>query len=299
MLEDFKDEQALFYDEVVNSILVNNKISHAYLIESKGYDKTRELVLAFAKFLLCPSKSIMPSKCKTDCNLCSLIDSNSYSNLKIIDPDGLWIKKEQLESLKIDFKTKSIDSSPRVYIIFDADKLNKNSANSILKFLEEPEENIIAILVTSNRYNVLNTIVSRCQLITLNNNLNLTSEDFINFDEGLNFFMDYERNNIKLFAYFNTTFNLKSKNRDDYYQLLKIMEFLYDLTLKYKIGKTVDSSISYYNDIIYIASLNSIDDIIRKMNVIENQKARLQYNVNLSLLLDKFIIDLSGGVVND
>ncbi len=299
MLVDFKEEQSLFYNEIVTSILTNNKISHAYLVESKGYDRTKELVISFVKFLLCSSRCIKSSDCSSICNLCNLIDNNTYSNLKIIEPDGLWIKKEQLENLKIDFKTKSIDESPRVYVIFEADKLNKTSANSILKFLEEPEDNIIAILVTNNRYNMLNTIVSRCQLITLSNNMDLDSKDFINFDDGLNFVMDYERNNIKLFAYLNNVFNIKSKSRDDYYQLLRIMEFLYDLTLKYKIGKEIDKNISYFDDIVYIANTNSINDIIRKMNVIEEQKARLQYNVNLSLLLDKFIIDLGGGVYSD
>ena len=38
-----------------------------------------------------------------------------------------------------------------------------------MKFLEEPEENIVAILVTENKFQLLDTIISRCQLITLNN----------------------------------------------------------------------------------------------------------------------------------
>ena len=39
------------------------------------------------------------------------------------------------------------------YIIKNAERLNPSSANTILKFLEEPEDNIIAILLTNNRYN--------------------------------------------------------------------------------------------------------------------------------------------------
>ena len=41
------------------------------------------------------------------------------------------------------------------------------SANTILKFLEEPEDDIIAFLVTDNRYHVIDTILSRCQILTL------------------------------------------------------------------------------------------------------------------------------------
>ena len=294
MLSKFLSDQPDFCKEVNSSVVVNNKISHAYLIESKGYEKVKELVLDFAKLLICPDKK----KC-FNCNICDLIDHNIYPNLKIIEPDGMWIKKEQLENLKYEFNTKSIDGLPMVYIIFQADKLNKMSANSILKFLEEPEDGIIAILVTDNRYNMLNTIISRCQLITLKNNLSIEFTNFTNFEEYLNFIMDYERNNKKLIAYINDTFNIKNKNRDDYYQLLVFMEEFYNIVLQYKVGKKIDENDFFYSDISYVSSLNSIDQLIRKLDVIENQKQRIKFNVNLSLLLDKFIIDLSGGVDYD
>ena len=51
----------------------------------------------------------------------------------------------------------------------EADKLNMSSANTILKFLEEPEDDIVAILVANNRYAVIETILSRCQVLSLKN----------------------------------------------------------------------------------------------------------------------------------
>ncbi len=48
-------------------------------------------------------------------------------------------KKDQLLTLQEDFRMKSIEGSKRIYIISEADKLNVQAANSILKFLEEPE----------------------------------------------------------------------------------------------------------------------------------------------------------------
>lgn len=297
-MEIYKDDQRDFYNEVIKSVFINKMKSHAYLIETKSYEKYRDLVISFAKLLLCEKKKNYDDTCES-CNICQLIDNNSYSNLKIIEPDGMWIKKEQLEELKIAFKTKSIDDSPRVYIIFKAEMLNKAAANSILKFLEEPEDRIIAILVTDNRYNILNTILSRCQLFSLKNNIVLNPDDYLNFEDSLNFIMDFERNKINFFAYINSTFNLKEKNRDDYLSLLKCMESFYDITLKYKMGKNINTKFSFYNDICYVADLNSLSDIIWKLNVIEEQKNKIKYNVNLSMLMDKLIIDLSGGVAND
>ena len=71
---------------------------------------------------------------------------------------SVTIYKETLK--KLDVGTYDID-----VVINDVELLNTSAANSILKFLEEPEENIIAILITSNRNLVINTIVSRCQVI--------------------------------------------------------------------------------------------------------------------------------------
>ena len=48
--------------------------------------------------------------------------------------------------------------------------MNSAAANSILKFLEEPQDNIIAILLTTNIDKVMPTIKSRCQIISLFNN---------------------------------------------------------------------------------------------------------------------------------
>ena len=66
---------------------------------------------------------------------CEQIDSGSFGELKIIDSDGQWIKKEQLIDLKEEFSKKSINGKQKVYIINNADKLNVASSNSLLKFL--------------------------------------------------------------------------------------------------------------------------------------------------------------------
>ena len=70
--------------------------------------------------------------------------------------------------LQSEFSKKSIEGSKKVYIIKSADKMNIQTANSILKFLEEPIDEIIAILVVDNINLMLPTIISRCQVIKLN-----------------------------------------------------------------------------------------------------------------------------------
>ena len=66
--------------------------------------------------------------------------------------------------------SEKFDKSGDSGIIKETEKLNASSANTILKFLEEPEDGIIAILLTDNRYHVLDTILSRCQILSLKEN---------------------------------------------------------------------------------------------------------------------------------
>ena len=64
------------------------------------------------------------------------IDNKEFLELKIIEAEGQWIKKNQLEELQYDFSKKSILGNKKVYIINGAEKLNVSSSNSLLKFLD-------------------------------------------------------------------------------------------------------------------------------------------------------------------
>ena len=127
------------------------------------------MILAFVKILICPNHYTNKDKCH-NCNTCFLIDNHSYPELKIIKPDGLWIKKEQLLGLQKQFSYKAIQGNKKVYIIYEAEKMNSSAANCMLKFLEEPEDDIIAILISNNIHQLLPTILSRCQIITFKQN---------------------------------------------------------------------------------------------------------------------------------
>ena len=175
MLDDYKDGQVIFYN-VLSMAIKNNKISHAYLFENKGNDKYIEIILSFVKAILCPNNYFNNEKCG-ECLQCLRIENGNYPEIKIIKPEGMWIKKEQLMDLQEAFNKTAIEGSKRIYIILECEKLNKQAANSILKFLEEPNDGIIALLVTNNKDLVLDTIKSRCQdiLILADNEVNFDS----------------------------------------------------------------------------------------------------------------------------
>ena len=308
MLDDFISDQAIAYKIFKNSIS-KNKLSHAYLINTNGYHKGFDFAKAFAKYLLCPNNETGSH----ECSVCHLIDNNSYSEFKVIEADGLWIKKEQTDELQEMFSMKSL-SGRKVYIINGVENLNISASNSILKFLEEPEEGIVAILITDNIYKVLGTIVSRCQVINLNN-VQVKSDDmllnvgnqlyndsdkineFVNDSESISKighvidFIEYlYSNKLDTLVYINKYWNDFFKGKDDYLFAFNIMIMFYSDVINYKMGNDIilsefKSNIEKFSELDY----NIINSIL---NLIMEVREDLYSNVNLNLLMDKFIIKM-------
>lgn len=311
MLDDFKDSQFIAYSLLSNAIR-NNKLSHAYLIDANHYEAAFDFVLSFVKSIICGDNHN-----DSECILCQRIQNNNYPELKIIESDSSVIKKEQLLELQSDFSRSSIEGNYRIYIIKDCDKMNKQAANCLLKFLEEPVPGIIAILLTNNFNKILSTIISRCQIIRLNNIVSLNSNstlenfalvccdnknDFLIFlndkskVELINFvisFLDYfEENGLDTLLYMkNLWYNKISTREDTSLAMLLIIYFYYDL-LKYKLNNNKYFFCDKIEFIDKCANMNSIDSILYKIGVINYGYEMINYNLNMNLLLDDIVIRL-------
>ena len=258
MVEDSIIKENFF--EIANKYIENKKISHAYLIEISDYEKDFSDVLDFVKMILC---NCSREELKNDkSNIGNLIDNKNYPDLKIVEPDGQWIKKNQLLEVMDEFQNKS---------------LNLEAANTILKFLEEPEDNIIAILLTKNRFQVIETILSRCQILTLNNT-NFNCEVSFNSRELLkkifgseNIFIDYQ--NI-------TTNIIKDKN-----EAKEILSEISQILVNY-LNYVSDKKIFCDKEIIDILKTKSVEKIV------EEEIAKLEYNINYKLWLDSLFAQI-------
>jgi len=216
----------------------------------------------------------------------------------------MWIKKEQLVELKNEFKNKSIESDKKIYIISDASKLNESSSNSLLKFLEEPEDNIIAILLVDNVHQLLDTIISRCQIISLKNNKlnNDIKSNLSNYNEEIEIdevitntikFVNYLEKN-KLITLLNTKklFLNKFIDRQNIILCFEIMILYYKEIINIKLNR----EINFFKDdnMISIANNNKISQLNKKINIILDLKDKIYVNVNTNLLVDKLIIEVGG-----
>lgn len=266
-----------FYD-IINNIVSFNKVSHAYMIEIDNYEEDFNCVLDFVKLIL---------DNKNENDISALIDSGNYPDLNIIEPDGNVIKKQQVIKLQEDFRNKSFLNNKMIYIIKEADKLNDASGNTILKFLEEPEDDIIAILVTTNRYKVIETILSRCQVLSLqDNSLNVDISDNI---------IDLVKFIIKKDALFvNYQYIMDNILIDKVVarEILNEIEVIFINYLNYISDK---NSYECNNDIVKILSNVDIDKITNYIAIIEEEVQKLDYNVNYKLWLDCLFAKLIGG----
>lgn len=319
MLEDYSKSQKIVYRILKNSIN-RDELSHAYLFETSGYKDASLFVMAFIKTILCPQKKTKKENCGK-CHQCEVIESGNYPEIKIINPDGMWIKKNQLKQLQSEFKEKALIGNIRIYVINEADKLNQSAANSILKFIEEPEEGIIAILVTDNIYNILETIRSRCQILKFkqtditekytntidkikqiiyknrnNKDELIKSEKTDTTIEKMIYFINYyEKNHLNTLLYIGKLFHEYVKTKEELIDALDIISLYYKDIINIKIG--LKPEIFRYNkEIEIIEKNNNINNLCKKLKIIISAKQKVKYNTNINLLIDKLIIDLDGGI---
>ena len=274
------------YIEYIDNLIKNKKISHSYLIEVDNYDSDFYFVLSFVKMIFCDISYEELSNF-TDDNIVNLIDSNNYPDLKIIEPSGSSIRKNQLLDLQKDYSNKSLLNGKRIYIIKNAEKLNVSSANTMLKFLEEPEDNIIAFLLTENRYKIIDTISSRCQILSIKEyNYGLDCDS--NIVDLLNCIIKPE----SFFIKYKHIFDNVLVDKNNCIRLLNIIENYIIDYIKY------DNSIidNYNSDIYNILKGSDNNYLLHVLSVIESDIIKLQYNVNFKLWLDSLFSKFIGGI---
>ena len=170
-----KEKQEVVYKTLKNSFK-NNKTSHAYLISGAKGLPILQVAIFMAKSLICNHKDEDGFAC-LNCIHCKKVDDNSYADLKIIS--GEQLKTNEVMSLQEEFNKSPLeDGNVKVYIIDLIERAPIASLNKLLKFIEEPSSNIVALFTTNSVDSILQTIVSRCQIIKLKE---LYSDDLVNY----------------------------------------------------------------------------------------------------------------------
>lgn len=156
--------QPAIYKTFVNA-LSRDKLSHAYLLSGAPGMPLKDIAMYLAKSILCDDRH--PLACN-NCITCMRIDEGNYADILVFGDDGSKIKKGDVDRIITNFdKTALEDKGIMIYILNGVETMTNSAVNALLKFLEEPGKNIYAFLTTENESKVLPTILSRTQVLKL------------------------------------------------------------------------------------------------------------------------------------
>lgn len=257
-----------------------NKISHAFLLYNSNYDSLKEsLFSVISKYIF-----------KDEVN-------EESCDVLIVRPENSKIIKDQILDIQSKFKTKSQFHIAKTYIIDEAQMMNDYAANSLLKFLEEPEDDIYAFLITSNINSVLPTIKSRCQLIKIDDNVDFDIKMFDNelVLKSIDLVNKIENYKVDSIAYLPDIFS-KKEEKVVVMSIIKIIKYFYYDVLNYKFQNTIQYFDEYLSTVEKIALNINEKDLTRKLIVLNKSENVLKYNVNVNLFIDKLIFDMVGEI---
>jgi len=271
-----KTEQPNIY-RLFSKLMKEKRLQHAYLFEGSVGTGKKRVVLWIAKTLYCVNLQDDLTPCN-ECYQCTRINTHQHPDVIEIKPEGLSIKVDQVRQLKSEFSTSGMEGQQKIIVIDDAEKMTVNAANSLLKFLEEPAGKIVAFLLTSQKQNILPTIISRSQVVSfsdqnpedrleyLNRNgipkgqasilsrLTQSNEEAIRLNEEENFnevinaswrwFKLQMDKNPQAFVFVQTDLMPLLNNRDEYHRLFDLILYIYRdlLTLHFR----EDAHIAYW-----------------------------------------------------
>lgn len=145
-----------------------NNLPHALLLSGPEGNGKYQLAKSFAKFLLCNDSSGKNTYCN-QCQSCHWFNNNTHPDLNETLPTGKAniIKVDQIRELCQQLALTSHSGGYQIALIYPAENMNLNAANSLLKSLEEPNGNTLYILVSHEPGLLPATIRSRCQTVKL------------------------------------------------------------------------------------------------------------------------------------
>lgn len=161
--QELREQQPIAY-QTLQHALRSQSYAHAYLFHGPLGTPKKEMAVLFAQSILC-SHTKDGFACET-CERCRRIAAFAYADLYYIDGSETSVKKQEIVKLQeLCNKTALEQDAHKIYIIDRIENATAEAVNALLKFLEEPDGEIIAILLSDQLDSVLPTIVSRCQCI--------------------------------------------------------------------------------------------------------------------------------------
>ena len=310
----------------LRSAIALDMVSHAYILNGPEYSGKMMLAEAFAMALQCEGEGERPC---LECRSCrQAMDHNQ--------PDIIYVSHEKPNTIGVDdirtqinndIVIKPYSSRYKVYIVDEAEKMNQQAQNALLKTIEEPPAYAVILLLTTNADSFLQTILSRC--ITLN--LKAVKEDVIR-DYLMKHYQipDYQADVCAAFSQGNVGKAVQLASSEDFGELkasvLQLVKRLDDIDLyefggaikqigeyKLQINDYFDLITIWFRDVLYMKATNEVNGLIFKdevydikrqaakrsyqgieiiLKALDTAKLRLHANVNFDLTLELLLLTI-------
>ncbi len=308
-----------------NSIEMN-KISHAYIISGAADSGKKMLARAFAKTLQCEKQE--PAPCN-ECQSCIQAESMNHPDIIMVthEKPNLISVDEIREQVVDSICIKPYKSKYKIYIIPDAQLMNPQAQNALLKTIEEPPEYGIIILLTTNLDKLLPTVRSRC--------IELATKPVRERD-----MLEYLKNEMKLseekayfcldFAQGNLGKAIKLAGNEEYASIVEsvvdVLKKIHDLDVddlmnavsqiekfKLSINDYLDLMMMWYRDILMLKVTGNLDKLLfkseyttlkkqagilsyrgieDKIDAIQRAEKRLLVNANFDVTMELLLLTL-------
>lgn len=324
-----KFQQIIGHEDIkthLQNAIATQKVSHAYIINGPQDAGKMMLAEAFATTLLCEAKG------QDACGKCHSCKQAEGKN----QPDIIYVTHEKPNTVSVDdiryqinndIEIKPYASPYKVYIVDDAEKMNVQAQNALLKTIEEPPAYAIILLLTSNAAGFLPTILSRCITLNVKPVQNNKIKDYLMRECGI---PDYQADVCVAFAQGNVGKAKKLASSDDFNELkssvLQLMKRISDIDLyemmeavkqiseyKLDIQDYFDLMIVWYRDVLLYkatadanhlifkdeiynikkqASKSSYNGIEAVIEALDKAKSRLNANVNFELVIELLLLTM-------
>jgi DNA polymerase-3 subunit delta' len=168
--------------QILQRALAQDRLPHALIFAGPAGIGKRALAVLLAQRLNCFNPQ-GEDACGT-CRSCQKIRASSHPDVRIVTPDGAFIRIEGIRALLREIAFQPFEGKYRVVILDPAEQMKPETPHSLLKTLEEPVSRTFLILVTTNPYALLVTIRSRCRMLQFGRIPQQQIEEYLVAQEG-------------------------------------------------------------------------------------------------------------------
>lgn len=269
-----------------------SKVSHAYILNGEKGAGKKTLAAVVAKTLQCEEG--MPDPCGK-CKSCLQAESGNQ-------PDIIWIQHEKPNVISVDeirtqiindIDLKPYSSKYKIYIVPDAELMNPQAQNALLKTLEEPPEYAVIMLLAGNIEKFLPTILSRCIVLNFKPVEPLQMMEYLVTQIGIDqkrakFCMDFAQGNLGKAVRLAISPDYNEIKEESirllrHIQDMDMEEIIYAIKKmsKYKLDITdyIDIMMIWFRDLLLVKISNSPNKIIFKdeFSIMKKQASRISY----------------------